>query len=753
MKRFEVAAAPRVLRDAAVAAAAEELRQAAEAARTGAEVSIADRPRPALPHDDAFRIKPLRGSLMIEAGSRRGQALALFWLADRLRVEGRLPSQAVERTPVFDVRYAHLGFPTAPVDEPPYVDVARMTAAMAGLRDDLRRCLAMGITHVTLAPREVVMPNDHPVHGARAEAYAPFYEEALRMAHALHLKVLASGDEFLYYPGAVEEAGAALSVEDPAFWRMLQDKYRRLLARFPDLDGIAMRIGEMLPLGPFLAFDVIHDAPHLGVAEKYRRFVTALHDVVVGEFGKLYLHRTWAVSEHEVHSQPKEFEAAFHDVPRDNLIVSIKLTQTDQWQWEAYNPTFGVTDHRTAVEIEIGRAYHHRQECPDYIVTYVEPGLRYARSRGASGIAIGALVKGADTWAEASAYAVSRLAWGERDVRQLARDWCAKRFGRAAARPLGDALMLSDVAMRKGVYLMPYASTHAWDPQAFVMSYRWTVGGNPTLDRGLGHLAFLREFYWFCRPYLADTERELDEGAALWAQMMALLAKAEPKIEDAQACAWARRSFDLGEGFIALTVAYAKAFLRYFQYEETLSPRHRQRAQSALRAIGPALKQYARAGGYYDTVGITVFMERAAAGLRSKRAARAMLAAPSELDLLAAAKRAMAEEAEALRRARRRVKLLEWRAEVDGREVIRLRGDRVEITHDMDEPARGIAHTVCGALPRGWRAAVKPIRCRDYAYVAEQPSRANRGTTTICVEDPRDGSDIYEIEVWAIPQK
>jgi hypothetical protein len=37
--------------------------------------------------------------------------------------------------------------------------------------------------------------------------------------------------------------------------------------------------------------------------------------------------------------------------------------------------------------------------------------------------------------------------------------------------------------------------------------------------------------------------------------------------------------------------------------------------------------------------------------------------------------------------------------------------------------------------------------------VAEQPSRANRGTTTICVEDPRDGSDIYEIEVWAIPQK
>jgi len=60
---------------------------------------------------------------------------------------------------------------------------------------------------------------------------------------------------------------------------------------------------------------------------------------------------------------------------------------------------------------------------------------------------------------------------------------------------------------------------------------------------------------------------------------------------------------------------------------------------------------------------------------------------------------------------------------------------------------------VCGALPRGWRAAVKPIRCRDYAYVAEQPSRANRGTTTICVEDPRDGSDIYEIEVWAIPQK
>jgi len=363
---------------------------------------------------------------------------------------------------------------------------------------------------------------------------------------------------------------------------------------------------------------------------------------------------------------------------------------------------------------------------------------------------IGAVVRGERTWADASAYAVSRLAWGEQDIRQLARDWAARRFGRAAARPLGDALLLSDTALRKGLYLLPYASTHAWNPLAHLMAYMWVVGGNPTLDRGLGHMAFLREQYWCCRPYLRDTERELDEGKALWAEMKALVAAAEPKIRDDEQRRWAHDSLDLGEAFLALNVAYVKAFLRYFQYEETLAPADRERARAALRALKPALSRYARAGGSFDTLGIREFMTRAAAGLRSQRAAQAMLSAPSERDLLKAIEGAMAEEAKALKGARKRVKLLEWRAEVDGREVIRLCGDRVEMSHDMDEPALGVRYSVCGRLPRGWRAAVKPIRCRDYAYVAEQPSKANPDMITVCVEDPRDGRDIYEIEVYAI---
>jgi len=283
------------------------------------------------------------------------------------------------------------------------------------------------------------------------------------------------------------------------------------------------------------------------------------------------------------------------------------------------------------------------------------------------------------------------------------------------------------------------------------MAYLWVVGGNPTLDRGLGHMAFLREQYWYCKPYRRDTERELDEGKALWAEMKALVAAAEPKIEDADSRKWAHDSLDLGEAFLALNAAYAKAFLRYFQYEETLAPADRQRARAALRALKPALPRYTQAGGFFATLGIELFMARAAAGLRSQRAAQAMLSSPSERDLREAVERAMGEEAKALKGARKRVKLLEWRAEVDGREVIRLCGDRVEMGHDMDEPALGVRYSVCGRLPRGWRAAVKPIRCRDYAYVAEQPSKANQDMITVCVEDPRDGRDIYEIEVYAIP--
>ena len=48
---------------------------------------------------------------------------------------------------------------------------------------------------------------------------------------------------------------------------------------------------------------------------------------------------------------------------------------------------------------------------------------------------------------------------------------------------------------------------------------------------------------------------------------------------------------------------------------------------------------------------------------------------------------------------------------------------------------------------------MKPIRVRDYTYVVEQPSRANKRTVLFCVEDAHDGSDIYKVEMYAIAAK
>jgi len=699
---------------------------------------------------DAYSIEAMpRARLEVRPNSVRALAYALVFLADRLMTQGRLPSHSVTREPAFKSRFTHVDFPRVDIETPPYVDQQALAAGVSSAKNTLRLALCWGANHILLHRSHLVVPWDDDVEGKRSEIYRAAYKELVDYAHALHLKVLAYDDEFLYLEDVLKKASATLSVEDPAFWDVLQDKYRGLFARLPELDGVGIRIGEMLPWGNFRAFDVIHNDSKFSLEEKYRLFIRKVHEVVVGEFGKLYYHRTWVTNDWEQHSVDKIFKPIFDDMPRDNLIVSIKLTKTDQWYWQALNPTLGLTDHATVVELEMHHGPHGAQAFPSFSGEWFRAGLNYALGRGAVGAMTGVP---SGVWLEANGYAASRLLWDPKeDVRQVAKDWATIRFGKRAAAAVADALLLSYHAIHKGLYIMPYASTHAWNPLIHLLSGMFVAEGDPTLDEGLGHLAFLRDIYWQCRPFLADTMRELREGLRIWDKMVRRCAARQREIDDPEMAGHLEYALALGRSFIRLNVSYVEAFLKYFIYEESLSEADRRQAKAAITDLKRAIRQYLENGGNFQLSGIDEFTQVAERGLANPQRARQMVYRPSEQELRSRKSTEMQRQAAALESADRSVKLLYWEGSVDGREML-IVGDReVQIEHMAAEPPADVKYEFFEPLPKGWRVVLKPLEVRGYAFVYGQPNERNGWQTSVLVDDPEDGRAIYRFELHAVP--
>jgi hypothetical protein len=91
---------------------------------------------------------------------------------------------------------------------------------------------------------------------------------------------------------------------------------------------------------------------------------------------------------------------------------------------------------------------------------------------------------------------------------------------------------------------------------------------------------------------------------------------------------------------------------------------------------------------------------------------------------------------------------LYWRGRVDGRDLLRLRKDRVWVVHQDGFPIVETDYDLTRPLPtEPITVTVKKVKGRGTVTVAEQPSRENNFTVTIVIEDKKSGSDRYEVEV------
>jgi len=757
-----------VARDSAVLAGLEELRRTAKnLGLSFAKEAHPEGPKLVLSLTDSssvvaqlgkegFRWYKADGELRLEAGTELGLAYGLFQLADEVATTRAMPSGNRTLSPSLPYRVLEVGRLVPSTLQGPSADAAGLETFRRRWRGTLVRALRHGYNILRLHATEDFVPWEDPRYGPRSVAYRAYLKAAVEMAHAFHLKVLVAGDEFIYLPELVGGRTKTLSVKENTVWDGLAKKYRRLLRSAPYLDGVSTRIGEVIPYYDFRHFDLIHapaDSPDPRIEERYRRFLWTMYRVVVGEFGKLYLHRTWVTNNWEQHSVPEIYRRTFEGLPTDNLLVAIKITKTDQWYyWVPFNPTFGVTPHTTLAQAELGSAAHGSGLLLDFPGFWFGAGLRYAVGKGARGVLASVTTNGPGQ--EAVSYVFARLAWEpDRSVSDLLLRWLRRTYGDSAAPALLGVFRKSAEAIRDGLYVRPWA-LQEWNPIPHLRVRTFMFGGRPLFDHGKGHDRFLRTLYLQAEPWGDETLNDLDRGLETADSMLVAFQRVEAAIPDSSRRA--RLDHDLHHELVLLRLnrAYVADILRYFRYKDTGSSADRKALARANARLSKELRFYKRYFGAFDVRALEILLSLSKAAVHDLPALKDSLRSwPDEAEVEAWFVQERQRYKTLLAQTKHPHVVYHWKGTIDGSDLLTFVGDSVHVEHFLWEYPRQAEFAALGSYDPDEEELVIRVR-RGRGTVVLVPGKAKRGVA-VYVEDPAPGVDVYDFEVVAVkrPEK
>ncbi len=681
--------------------------------------------------------------VVVAGGSVAGDVYGLYWLWDRMRVHKRILPLNVVRRPAFPVRLTGARTPT-----------------------QLRNALRYTATWVTGAGILDLVPWDTEPERSRNEANREKLRRFARIVHDYHMKLLAPGDELVYHPELLAKFGAKLDPADPALWKALQEKYRRLLRAVPELDGVQIRTGELTRVrGDYRPFDIMHDPPSSDwtLERRYRTFLQKMHAVVVGEFDKIYFHRTWVTNAHEQHSDPDVYKRIFTpEVPQRNLYLSPYMSLADRWYYQPYNPTFNLTPHHMLALLSI-LDYHadaNANVCPSFPGQYHQGGLRSILAVSQSnvvGVHFGAPSASAWDTLNLTAYTVFRLAWDpHEDLRQIAKDFAAIHLGPAVADEMAEILLLSHRAYKDGIYVKPVAEAIRGNTLPHLRLTRFRMRGTPEIDRGRAHVDWLEtSMYEPSRERIDEAVEHLDRGLAAAMEMEKRYEGLAGRIENAKLAKRVGDGLTLTRWLVATNNRYVKTCFAYFRYREKRDATHRDELRQALTELKEARTRFVEAPGFcYHLYGIDQLIRNAEAALADlEKAEHALAGAPAAGEIDALVVRQQQAHTEALaKRSADAVRVFRWRGRVDGKEIFRVRGKAVEIEHLQDDPIDEEESVFAAALPaREVTVLVKDLTSRDtHPFLLEQPTRQNDYTAKIHLFDKLPGYGRWEFELYYV---
>ena len=682
--------------------------------------------------------------MIVSGGSILADAYGIFWIIDRLKVNGNIPDINTVREPELKIRFLS-----------------------GSSKSQLQDALRYGATWVwgSHTVNHLVPWDAEPERTQNAKNREEL-KELIDYAHSLHLKYIIYEDEFSYHPTLLEEFGATLDPEDPAFWNAVQAKYRRLLKAMPEIDGIRNRTGEATRVGGnFKAFDVMHAGDSdWNLAKRYRTWIKKIHEVVVGEFDKIYYQRTWVTSSYEQHSMPEVYEDIFtDDIPVKNLYMSPYMSSTDRYFHQPYNPTFNLTPHNMIVLLA-PLNYHANNNCgilPTFPGTYFQGGLKtYLSVENSNCVGADFGVRSKEGWDTygLTAYTSSRLTWEPNmDVKEIAHDFASIYFGKEAADDIAEVLMLTPRIYKYGMYIAPAAHGQF----ASLTHLRLTTfpkKGLPKLDSGRKHMEFLRNIYLRCSPWIEETYIYLNHGLKLADEARSIVNRSVEKISDSKKREQLKNNAEMTYRLVAVNNYYVKAMISYFQYRDTQSIEHKDQLVKSSKTLDIAMKAFREVPGFvYRLDGIEQLQINIKSVLEDVENAEKILAnAPDDAGIDELIDNQQAKYEEVLEKYKdEAVKVLYWQARVDGRDLFKVKGNKIEIEHlRFDNILETSEEFSSPLLAKEYTVVVKDIQSRSFGpFVLEQPSAKNDFTVTLYLSDsPMHGYSWWKFELYYIPR-
>lgn len=683
--------------------------------------------------------------IFMKASSPIGCARGLYWLTDRVLKVGTIPLFNGLIKPFFDIRSTYISM------------VGTDNVSLENALRRIRLAARVGVNHILVSCTENFIE-----WGDSFDKYARKYRDMLKIlikeSHDLHMKVLTYGDEFIYRDEWIKRFCSSLRIGGKGLWNAIKEKYRSLLEDLPELDGVAVRTGEVIQHDGFRSLDILHccrDEPY-SLVYRYRKILDTIYDVVVREYGKIYLHRTWATNDWEQHSVPEILQQILDGFPKHNFILSIKLTEGDQWEFQPFNPTIGSVPHTTVVELETGRAHQWGGPVMDFAAEYFQAGLQYALMKGVRGV-----TSSIPNWKpdpkhigyDALPYVAWRLVFDPyEDLERILDEWAKQFFGEASSIVAKIMLKLDD-AVRYSYYV-PFYSYRIWEPHSNIYGNMFICKGNPFFDNGRGHDEYLKEIYLNCRPYLRDVWDIMERGVSICDEIIEMYKNVMNLIREEKYRSGFYELLQHMRDVLLLNTLYVKAYMSYFMYRDKRSSYWRSIFSKNLSLLKQLSLRYKDKWNFYKLYGIDEFIMLADTALKDIDYLEYILGNSLDSEgvkrVIRERMRLESEEENKMNKTR----VLRWEGVVDGRDLLLIRDSEIRIEHLLAEPITSIKYKFFQPVER--RKAhyiVKRIRCRGYAFVLEDPSPRNDYTLKVYIEDTRPSSDKYVLEIYRVDEK
>lgn len=680
--------------------------------------------------------------LTIQSSTVSGLVFGLYKVWDEILIEKDLPALNLIESPRLEFRVASVSS-----------------------KEEMRMALQRRITCVVGTPLNDIVPWANDSLKQANSANLARFRELVDYAHSLHLQVLLYNDEFTYHPSLLGEFGASPNPENENFWRALQEKYRRVFRVLPQLDGVMIRTGELTQAGGvYRAYNLMHgeeDSSDWSLEKRYRTFVKKMHEVVVGEFDKIYFQRTWVTTDYEQHSKAQVFRRIFtDDVPTKNLYLSPYVNAHDRWFFTAYNPTFNQTPHSMAVLLA-PMDYHANYGVPVFPVypgAYFQAALQtyfmypHPNVRGAH-FAVTAN-DGWNTW-NLTSYTASRLAWNpDENIHDIARDFCSIWFGKNVAGDMAELYLMSPSAYKYGLYVEP-ATRGSFNTLPLLRLTTFPVMGFPGIDQGREHLEFLKKIYLQCKPWQEESLIYLDHGLEVAEQMIQKFQNIKGRFDDPGLAADVQSALELTRGLVATNNAYVRTIFAFFNYLEQATEENRTALIREHENLTASLEKFKGLPNCrYKTFGIDQLVQNAATAIADVEKANAIFREAPTVEQIKETvyaqqqkyKKVLSENASGAK------KLLHWEGRIDGRDILHIRGDSMTVEHLRWDPGRTTMSRFLAPLPsKSVTLLIDDIESRPmHPFVLEQPNAGNNYTAKIYLYDEPGGTGTVKFDLYML---